>query len=160
MGIEEGVLVVDRQSLAEIAANEAGHHLAERRDVVFGLLHVRAAFDAELGHVLAQDRERFLIEKPGQIEAGVRQKLPATETDEEGVVFAFSRRGRRIAGELPKRGDATAEVGCVAFESCGGVENILTGRARQQPCQLPVNVGPESLLLGQPRLPPVPCHLL
>ena len=56
---------------------------------VFGFVNIRRAGNPARGKVIAQHRQRFLVEKPGQVEAGIRQKLTAPEADEQSVELFF-----------------------------------------------------------------------
>src|SRR3546814_5923490 len=87
MGVEEAALLSEIGRSSEASSDEAGHHLAERGDVVFRLLHVVGAGDAQARHVVAQPRQRLLVQEPGQIVGGVGQQLALADADEEVEVL-------------------------------------------------------------------------
>ena len=103
----------------EAAAGKAGHDLAQRRRVILRLEIVLGPLDAERGEILAQARQRTLVEKAGQIVGRVGQQFAAPEADEQIEIFALdyaatamrcrlcrARRGRDPSGVASPRNRA------------------------------------------------------
>src|SRR5581483_11183886 len=65
------------------------HDLEQNADVVFRLVHVLGALDAERGQVRAQARERPLVQEAGQVVRGVRQQLAAADADKNVEELEF-----------------------------------------------------------------------
>ncbi len=87
MLLEEGALYFRR--CREAAGRKARHDLAQRRRMILGLEIVLDPLDAERGEIVAQARQRALVEKTGQIVRSVRQQFAASETDEQIEIFAL-----------------------------------------------------------------------
>jgi hypothetical protein len=65
MFFEDLLLAFDR--CGKLSTDQAGHDLAKKGGVVFWLAELIAPFDAEPPQVLAQARQRTLVEKAGQV---------------------------------------------------------------------------------------------
>ena len=140
-------LHTERGRGAEAALDQAGHHLAQRRDVVLGLLDLGGARHAELGHVAAQPRERLLVQEPGQIIGGIGNQLAAADADEQlEILVRHPGRGRlrRFGSERP---DALAEGGFITLQPGRDVEQGLVGWRREQTREQTIDPRPQ-LILG------------
>jgi len=77
--------------------------------MVFGLGAPGRSLDAEPGQVVAQARKWTLVQKPREIVRAVRQKLAATEPNEEIEMLALDALPRCAPGGFGKRGMGNAE---------------------------------------------------
>lgn len=67
MRLPEGPLCLEIRGRAEPANDHPSHHLHQRRDIVFGLIDIGGAGHAAGEHILAKLRQRFFVEKPGEV---------------------------------------------------------------------------------------------
>ena len=74
-----------------------------RLDVAFG------ALDAERREIVAQPRQRALVQEAGEIVRAVGQQFAAAEPDEEIEIFALDALDAGFAGGLRERGMRHAE---------------------------------------------------
>src|SRR5437879_5992940 len=86
MFFENLPLPLDRRG--KLSADQTGHDLAKNSGVVLGLAQLLHPFDAERQQILAQARQRTLVEKAGQVIRAVGQQLTATDADEEIEILA------------------------------------------------------------------------
>src|SRR5947209_2747927 len=98
----------------EIAPRHSGHDLAEDRYVILRLRDVIGAGDADRRHVLADLRERALLQKAGQIVGRIRQEFAAADADEEIEIFAGYRIRVDIRRRLGERGMSPTELRRIA----------------------------------------------
>ena len=118
MVIEEALLGGQVGGLAKGAGNQSRHHLAQRRHVVFRLVHVIGAGDAQAAHVDAQFGQRLFVEKSGEVVGRKRQQLAPADTDEEVLVFVadlFGSRGPRRRGQGAQRLAKVAVAAALRF---------------------------------------------
>src|SRR3984893_225183 len=76
-------LAIAARRRRKAAVDEARHDLAEDRNMILRLRVALHALDAERQEVLAQARERTLVQESGKIVGAVRHKLAAAQSDEE-----------------------------------------------------------------------------
>src|SRR3546814_5514312 len=105
VGVEEVALLGKVRRCAEAAGDEAGHHLAERGDMIFRLFHVVGARNAQARHVAAQPRQRLLVQKAGEIVGSVGQQLALPDAGEEVEMLL----ARRLDGGAARRGGQRSE---------------------------------------------------
>src|SRR3546814_13573718 len=110
--VEEVALLGKGRRCAEAAGDEAGHHLAERGDMIFRLFHVVGARNAQARHVAAQPRQRLLVQKAGVIVGSVGQQLALPDAGEEvEMLLALRLHGgtaRRRGPSLPSLENGSA----------------------------------------------------
>src|SRR5262245_57469678 len=68
---------------SHIASSEPCHDFTKDRSVILRLQLTLDPLDAEAPKVLAQSRERALMEKTGQVVGRIGEKLAAPQPDEE-----------------------------------------------------------------------------
>src|SRR3569833_174214 len=71
------------------AGAEPGHDLAQDAGVIFGLGNIVGARDTDLRVVLAQTRQRPLMQEAGEIIRAVRHDLAAADADEQREELAL-----------------------------------------------------------------------
>src|SRR5713226_10461428 len=115
----------------EAPAGEARHDLAQRRRMILRFEIVLDPLDAERGEIVAQARQRTLIEKTGQIVGPVGQQLATPEADEQVEIFAFDF-GWGFRRSFGQRGMGAAKRRGVAVELRYLAEQCARGRTRKQ----------------------------
>ncbi len=98
---------------SEPAARKAGHDLAQDGGVIFRLSLTGRSFDSKLAEILAQARERTLVQKTGQVVGSVWQQFSASEADEEIEILALDALARGAA-RAPSASAACASPGGLA----------------------------------------------
>ena len=112
--------------------DDAGHDFAQRRGVILGLVVALGPFDPEAREILAQARERALVQESGEVEGPVGQQFAASKPDEQIEVFALDplHRGlRRGFGQFDMR---DAERRRIAAQRRELLQQRRIGRAHQQ----------------------------
>ncbi len=66
----------------ELAARNAGHDLTEHGGMIFRLNFIFGADDTHAREIVAQPRQRTLVQKTGEVVRGVRQQFAAADADE------------------------------------------------------------------------------
>jgi hypothetical protein len=116
----------------EAPAGKPGHDLAQNSRLIFRLGPTRRSFDAEPGEVLAQARQRPLMQKSGKIIRTIGQEFPAPEADEEIEIFPLDTFG--VGAAIRERGMDKAQGTRITAASWRGVPaNIDRARARAGP---------------------------
>ena len=82
------------------AAGEARHDLAQDRGVIFRFGIALGALDAEAGEILAQPRQRALVQEAGEIVGAVGHQFAAADADEQIEEFALDRVGVGAGGRF------------------------------------------------------------
>lgn len=115
MGFKELLLFRYTRRCAEAPADQAGHHFAQRGDVILGLIDVFLPLNAETRHIGAQSGKRFFIEESGQIVTAMGQQFAAAQTDEKCIEFTMSVARIDRVGQAGQGGDATTDRAVIAF---------------------------------------------
>jgi hypothetical protein len=113
--------------------------------VILGLGPTRSAFDAEPGEMLAQPRERPLVQKSGEIIRTIGQKFPAPEADEEIELFPLAALGVGAAGGFRERRVGKPEEARIAAQAGEAFQQTLIGRAHEQDRKQCVLVRPRGI---------------
>src|SRR5690242_13317743 len=114
MLFEDPPLILDGRG--EVSADQARHDLAENRRVILGLMLVLDTLDAEHAEILAQARQRPLVEKTGEVVRAIGKQLAAADADEEIEEFTLDRLGARSARGFRERRVRKAERRVVAAQ--------------------------------------------
>ena len=86
----------------ELAAGHPGHDLAKSSSVILRLHLSLGAFDTVRAEILAQSRQRPFVEKAGEVIRSVGKQIAASNSNEQGEIFARDAFCARIAGCLRK----------------------------------------------------------
>src|SRR5208282_373131 len=148
--VEEGVLLGERgRPLAKGAGDQPRHRLAQRRDMVLGLLGLLLLpDDAEARHVAAQLGERLLEEKARQIIGAVGRELAAGKAYEERVILLLEPFGTCAPCGRGELVEGKAEHARVAIEGRHPHDELGTRRLREETRQQRISLRAEGVLLG------------
>ena len=141
--------------------------------MILGLVLPLGAFDAERGKILAQPRQRPLVEEAGEIIGAVGQQLAAPDADEQIEKFALDLLGvgrarglrqsgvrhaerRRVAAQLgDAREQAPRPASAPAAPRAAHIPARARHRLRRTAAVSVIEVGPQNSA-RRPRSPPRP----
>ena len=112
--------------------SQTRHDLAQDGGVILRLDLAFGALDAEHRQIVAQPRQRALVQKAGEIVGAVRQQLAAAEPDEQIEEFALDTLDRHRTGRFRQRRMRDAERADVAAQTGQPLQQRGVRRARQQ----------------------------
>src|SRR5439155_4356938 len=116
----------------KLSPDETRHDFAQNGRVVFGFTLPLDAFDAESPQILAQARQRALVEKSGQVVRTVGQKLAAPDADEEVEKLARDRFGDPSGRGLGQRCMRNTKRRCIPVKLGDASEQHRIRRTCQQ----------------------------
>ena len=126
----------------EAAVDQTGHDFAQDRDVILGFRIALGALDAKLHEILAQARERPLMQESGEIIGAVGQQLAAAEPDEEIEVLALDLVRRGVFRGLGERGMREPERACIGRAACATrASRSASGARDEQRGEQPIFLG-------------------
>ncbi len=150
LGAEEAPLALQVAHRRVVAGDQVAHHLADGGDVVFGLAARLVACQAERGQLVAQRRQRPLVEEAAQVEGAVEKHLRLAHALEQRVVLGGGRidagRAHRRHQRAPGRFEEGALLRRLRHRDAELPEQRFVGRGHPQPREQAVELGAREFL--------------
>jgi hypothetical protein len=115
----------------ELSAGNAGHDFAQDGGMIFGFVLTLGALDAERGQILAQSRQRALVQEAGDVLGAVGHQFAAADANEQIEKFALDFAGVSAASSISQREMSEAERRRIAAQLCKPLQKFRVRRPRQ-----------------------------
>ena len=125
----------------ETSARQADHNLAQHRDMIFRLGITFDALNTEPGEIVAQSRQRTLVQEAGEIIRAIRHQFSAPDADEQLEEFAIDLRDIYLGRGLTERRMRDAKRRMVAAQFGYSGQQVGVGNALKQHRQQRIFLG-------------------